>query len=263
MGVDHIDYILADSIVIPEDQQSCYSERVVYLPESYQPNDQRRRIADRTPTRAEAGLPATGFVFCSFNSSYKITPAIFGVWMRLLREVEGSVLWLLDDNALAMCNLRREAEQRGVAGDRLVFAARAPLADHLARHRRADLMLDTFPCNAHTTASDALWAGLPLVTLHGGGFAGRVAGSLLHAVGLPELITETLAHYESTALALAQDRERLGAIKAKLAGNRAIVPLFDTNRFCRHIESAYETMWSRHQRGEPPAGFAVTRQETV
>lgn len=263
MGVDHIDYILADRIVIPEDQQSCYSERVVYLPESYQPNDQRREIADRTPTRAEAGLPATGFVFCSFNSSYKITPAIFGVWMRLLREVEGSVLWLLDDNALAICNLRREAEQRGVAGDRLVFAARAPLADHLARHRRADLMLDTFPCNAHTTASDALWAGLPLVTLHGGGFAGRVAGSLLHAVGLPELITETLAHYESTALALAQDRERLGAIKAKLAGNRAIVPLFDTNRTCRHIESAYETMWSRHQRGEPPASFAVTRQETV
>jgi predicted O-linked N-acetylglucosamine transferase (SPINDLY family) len=185
---------------------------------------------------------------------------MFAIWMRLLERVDGSVLWLLADNAAAMRNLRHEAEARGVAPERLVFAPRLKLGDHLARHRLADLFLDTLPCNAHTTASDALWAGLPLVTCLGSSFAGRVAASLLDAVGLPELIARTLDEYETLALALAQDGGRLAALKARLAANRARAPLFDTDRFRRHIESAYETMWQRVQRGEPPASFAVARQ---
>jgi protein O-GlcNAc transferase len=257
MGADYVDYILADRYVIPEDQHAYYSEKIACLPDSYQPNDSKRRISERTPTRAEAGLPETGFVFCSFNSNSKITPPMFGIWMRLLRQVEGSVLWLLADNAAAVRNLRREAERRGVAPDRLVFAPRMRLEDHLARHRLADLFLDTLPYNAHTTASDALWAGLPILTCLGSSFAGRVAASLLNAVGLPELITDTLDGYEALALKLARDRDSLMAIRAKLAQNRATAPLFDTDRFRRHIESAYETMWERYQRGEPPASFAV------
>jgi len=257
MGAPYIDYILADRTVIPEDQQGLYAEKVAYLPDAYQPNDSKRRIGERTPTRAEAGLPETGFVFCSFNNNYKIAPAVFDVWMRLLRAVEGSVLWLVATNAAASRNLRREAQQRGVAPERLVFAPHMPLEDHLARHRLADIFLDTLPYNAHTTASDALWAGLPVVTCLGSGFAGRVAGSLLDAVGLRELITDNLADYEALALKLARDKDRLAATTAELARNRQSFPLFDTDRFRRHIESAYETMWERCQRGEPAAGFAV------
>jgi protein O-GlcNAc transferase len=257
MGADYIDYIIADRIVIPADQQSHYAEKVVYLPDSYQPNDSKRRISEQTPTRAEAGLPETEFVFCSFNNNYKIVPPVFDIWMRLLGQVEGSVLWLLADNAAAARNLRQEAELRGIAPDRLVFAPRMRPDDHLARHRLADLLLDTVPINAHTTASDALWAGLPIVTCLGSAFAGRVAASLLNAVGLPELIADNLADYEALALKLARDAGTLAAIRAKLAQNRATAPLFDTDRYRRHIESAYETMWQRYQRGEPPAGFAV------
>jgi protein O-GlcNAc transferase len=260
MGADHIDYIIADRIVIPADHHGSYAEKVVALPDSYQANDSKRRIAERAPDRREAGLPEAGFVFCCFNNNYKITPAMFAIWMRLLERVDGSVLWLLADNAAAMRNLRHEAEARGVAPERLVFAPRLKLGDHLARHGLADLFLDTLPCNAHTTASDALWAGLPLVTCLGSSFAGRVAASLLDAVGLPELIARTLDEYETLALALAQDGGRLAALKARLAANRARAPLFDTDRFRRHIESAYETMWQRVQRGEPPASFAVARQ---
>jgi predicted O-linked N-acetylglucosamine transferase (SPINDLY family) len=257
MAADFIDYIVADRFVIPEDQQGSYSEKVVYLPDSYQVNDARRHIAERTPTRSEAGLPETGFVFCSFNNSYKITPRMFDRWMRLLRQVEGSVLWLLEDNAAAVGNLRREAERRGVAPERLVFAPRINLDEHLARHRLADLALDTLPYNAHTTASDALWAGLPLITCPGASFQARVAGSLLHAIGLPELITPDLDEYEALALRLARDPAALAAIREKLAQQRTTAPLFDTGRFARHIESAYRTMWQRYQRGEPPAAFAV------
>jgi predicted O-linked N-acetylglucosamine transferase (SPINDLY family) len=257
MGVDYIDYVLADRFVIPKDEHSFYAEKVAYLPDTYQPNDSKRRISEHTPTRADAGLPETGFVFCSFNDSHKITPPVFDVWMRLLDQVPGSVLWLLGDNAVAVRNLRHNAERRGVAPDRLLFAPRVNLEDHLARHRLAGFFLDTLPYNAHTTASDALWAGLPVVTCVGSSFAGRVAGSLLSAVGLPELITDNLEDYEALALKLAQDKHLLAAIKTKLAQNRETFPLFDTDRFRRHIESAYETMWERYQRDEPPASFTV------
>ena len=199
MGADFIDYIIADPFVLPMDQQEWYSEKIVHLPHCYQPNDTSRLIAELTPTRAQCGLPEQGFVFCSFNNSYKLTPAFFDIWMRLLLAAPGSVLWLLEANALVKDNLREEARQRGVDPDRLIFAPKLPSPEHLARHRLADLFLDTLPYNAHTTASDALWAGLPVLTCAGETFAGRVAGSLLHAVGLPELVTTSLEEYETLA----------------------------------------------------------------
>ncbi|MCZ6636933.1 MAG: tetratricopeptide repeat protein [Alphaproteobacteria bacterium] len=257
VGADYMDYILADRWVIPEDHQRYYSENVVYLPDTYQANDSKRPIAEQMPGRTELGLPETGFVFCSFNANYKITPPVFDIWMRLLTNVEGSVLWLLESNAAAARNLRHEAETRGVAPERLVFAPHMDHADHLARHRLADLFLDTLPFNAHTTTSDALWAGLPVVTCLGTTFAGRVAGSLLNAVGLPELITNSLEEYQELALELTRDKDLLDAIKSKLARNRLTHPLFDTDRMRRHVEAAYEAMWRRHQLGEPPAGFTV------
>jgi predicted O-linked N-acetylglucosamine transferase (SPINDLY family) len=257
LGVDYMDYILADRHVIPPEHEACYTEKVVYLPDTYQVNDSKRGIAERTPTRAEVELPDTGFVFCCFNNNYKITPQIFDRWMRLLNEVPGSVLWLLEDNAAVPRNLRREAEVRGVASERLVFAPRVKFEDHLARHRLADLFLDTLPYNAHTTANDALWAGLPLLTCQGTTFPGRVAASLLNAIGLNELITSSLDEYEALAVELAMNPKRLAEIRSKLARNRGTYPLFDTDRFRRHIEAAYTTMWERYQRGEPPASFAV------
>ncbi|MDP1716900.1 MAG: hypothetical protein Q8L40_02390, partial [Burkholderiales bacterium] len=216
-----------------------------------------RGIAERTPARAECGLPETGFVFCCFNNNYKITPQTFEVWMRLLHQAKGSVLWLLEDNAVAARNLRHEAERRGVATQRLVFAPRMKLEEHLARHRLADLFLDTLPYNAHTTASDALWAGLPVLGCAGNAFAGRVTASLLNAVGLSELITRGLEEYEALAFKLATTPDMLAGIRAKLAAHRTTYPLFDTDRFRRHIEVAYVTMWERYQRGELPASFAV------
>ena len=257
LGADCIDYIIADRCVIPEEHQMHYTENVVCLPDTFQVNDSKRRIAERAPTRAEAGLPERGFVFCCFNNNYKITPAVFDVWIRLLNSVESSVLWLLEDTAAASRNLKREAGARGVAAERLVFAPRVGLDEHLARHRLADLFLDTLPCNAHTTASDALWAGLPLLTCLGTTFAGRVAASLLNAIGLPELIAHDLDNYEALALRLATAPDMLDEIKARLARNRTTHPLFDTDRFRRHIEAAYITMWERYQRGEPPESFAV------
>lgn len=257
MGADFIDYILADRITIPQILRPFYTEKVIYLPDMYQPSDTRRRIADSAPTRGEAGLPQDGFVFCSFVASYKISPPTFDSWMRLLAEINGSVLWLLAGNADAVRNLRRNAQIRGIAPERLVFAPRMKLEHHLARHRLADLFLDSLPINAHTTASDALWAGLPLLTCLGSSFAGRVAGSLLNALGLPELIAATREEYEALALDLARDRDKLAAIRAKLARNRQTHALFDTDRLRRHIESAYETMLERLQRGALPASFAV------
>jgi protein O-GlcNAc transferase len=257
MGADFIDYLVADEVVIPREHLAWYAEQVVYLPHSYQANDSGRRIAERTPARAELGLPESGFVFCSFNNNYKITPQIFDVWMRILREVEGSVLWLLEGNTTAKRNLRKEAAARQVDPDRLIFASRVPHEDHLARHRQADLFLDTLPCNAHTTAGDALWAGLPVLTCMGTTFAGRVAASLLRAIGLPELITVSLDDYVALALALANDPARLSDIRRKLLDQRTTRPLFDTDRFRRHIEAAYFEMWERHQRGDAPAGFSV------
>jgi predicted O-linked N-acetylglucosamine transferase (SPINDLY family) len=199
-------------------------------------------------------------VFCSFNNNWKITPEVFGVWMRLLGEVEGSVLWLLRDNEGAEKNLRKEAQRHGIDPARLVFADRALPADHLARHRLADLFLDTLPCNAHTTASDALWAGLPVLTCLGESFAGRVAASLNHAAGMADMVAANLDAYHALALKLAREPATLAAAKSRLAQNRDTCALFDTVRFARHIEAAYMTMWERWQSGEEPAGFAVPAQ---
>ncbi|SKA06013.1 Predicted O-linked N-acetylglucosamine transferase, SPINDLY family [Enhydrobacter aerosaccus] len=257
MGTSFIDYLIADHQVIPPQHEPAYSEKIVRLPDSYQVNDNKRAIAEQGPSRRELGLPDRAFVFCSFNNSYKIRPAIFDVWMRLLRAVEGSVLWLLDDNPFAIAAVRREAQQRGVSPNRLVFAPRVPLDQHLARHRCADLFLDTFPCNAHTTASDALWVGLPLITLTGDTFASRVAASLLNAVGLPELVTTNLAEYEALAFKLATTPDLLAETKGRLEAQRSQAPLFDTGRTCRHLESAYIEMYERCLRGDAPSGFDV------
>lgn len=257
-GTDYLDYIICDRVVIPEDHHPHYSEKVVYLPDTFQANDSKRGIAERAPTRAEAGLPDKGFVFCSFNQAYKFTPALFDVWMRMLHSVEGSVLWLQQANAAALRNLRHEATRRGVDANRLIFAPRVPrLEDHLARYRLADLFLDTLPYNAQTTASDALWAGLPVITCLGTTFVGRVAASLLNAIGLPELITQSLPEYEALALKLVTERKTLAEVRSTLARNRGTFPLFNTDRFRRHIEAAYVEMWERRQRGESPASFAV------
>lgn len=257
MGADYVDYIIADRYVIPAREQQHYVEKVIYLPDSYQVNDSKRPIAERTPARTELMLPEEGFVFCCFNSSYKITPDMFDIWMRLLGKVQGSVLWLYASNATAPSNLRGEANRRGIAPERLIFAPKMRLDAHLARHRQADLFLDTLPYNAHTTASDALWAGLPVLTCTGSTFSGRVGASLLHAVGLPELVTHSLEEYEQRALELATTPTLLAGVRAKLARNRTSHALFDTDRFRRHVESAYVTMWEKYKRGDPPASFAV------
>ena len=252
MGAQYIDYIIADRIVIPKDQREFYSEKIAYLPNSYQVNDSKRSIAHKALMRTELGLPPKGFVFCCFNNSYKVTPRIFDCWMRILKQVEGSVLWLFEDNAKAAINLRKDAVAQNVDTERLIFAKRLPLPDHLTRHRLADLFLDTLPCNAHTTASDALWAGLPVLTCLGATFAGRVAASLLNAVNLPELITTTLEAYEQIAIDLGNHPEKLAIIKRKLADNRLTTPLFDTKLFTKHIEAVYTAMYGRHQAGLPP-----------
>ncbi len=257
MGLPFIDYLIADKTVAPFEHQAFYTEKIVHLPDCYQVNDSKRTIAGRTPTRQEAGLPEEGFVFCCFNGNWKITPDVFDVWMRLLHAAGGSVLWLFRDNERTEQNLRREAQARGIDPARLVFAGRLPLEDHLARHRLADLFLDTLPYNAHTTTSDALWAGLPLVTMLGEGFAGRVAASLLYAIGLPELVTHSLQEYEALASRLAADPMLLQSYSNRVKTNRLTYPLFDTGRFRRHIETAYLQMWDLWQRGERPRSFKV------
>jgi predicted O-linked N-acetylglucosamine transferase (SPINDLY family) len=257
LGVRYVDYIVADAFVIPPGDERWYSEQVVRLPDSYQANDAHRSIDAHTPPRAELGLPEHGFVFCCFNNVYKILPDQFAIWMRLLSSVPGSVLWLLRDNQAAERNLRREAAIRGVASERLVFAPRAPLPEHLARQRRADLFLDTLPVNAHTTASDALWAGLPVLTCAGGTFAGRVGASLLHAAGQGALITHTPDDYEALALKLATTPKLLASLRAKLARARDTCALFDTVRFTRNLERAFLAMHERAVRGLPPEGFDV------
>ena len=239
MGASYIDYIIADQTVIPDELRKFYSEKIVVLPNTYQANDRKRVISDQVFTRADLGLPSQGFVFCCFNNNYKITPRIFDSWMRILKQVDGSVFWLLEDNATAASNLKKRGFGAGISPERLVFAKRVPLPEHLARHQLADLFLDTFPYNAHTTASDALWAGLPVLTCIGETFAGRVAASLLNAIRLPELITTTLEAYEQMAIDLATHPEKLAAIKHKLAENRFTTPLFDTKLFTKHIEAAY------------------------
>lgn len=254
MGVDYIDYIIGDRTLIPASDERFYAEKVVCLPHSYMPHtDKGREVADQTMTRRDFGLPEEGFVFCCFNNAYKLNPHVFRLWLDLLSSVDGSVLWLSEINSVAASNLRQEAAAAGISPERLIFAKRLPsMADHLARHRLADLFLDTVPYNAHTTASDALWAGLPVLTQIGETFAGRVAASLLNAIGLPELVTATPAEYKRVAVDLATHPEKLAAIARKLANNRLSMPLFDTKLFTRNIEAAYAAMHERYQAGLPP-----------
>lgn len=256
MEASYMDYIIADEIVIPRDCQNMFAEKVVYLPNCYLLNG-TKDISGKPQTRQDAGLPTTGFVFCCFSQSNKILPHVFGIWMRLLKAVEGSVLWLREEYPEVTRNLQKAAEARGVDRSRLVFAPRAPLDEHMARHRLADLFLDTVPYNAATTAGDALWAGLPVLTCQGVSFASRVAASVLHAAGLPELITSSLPEYEAQALALATDRSIMARIKAALSANRSKSPLFDAKLFARHIESAYTTMHDRYRCGLAPASIDV------
>jgi predicted O-linked N-acetylglucosamine transferase (SPINDLY family) len=257
MGHPAVDYALVDQATVPPALRHGFDEALVYLPHSYQPNDNQRAIIPDAGTRADHGLPAQGFVFCSFNHAYKISPAEFNVWMRLLGGVEGSVFWLLRSNAVVERNLRAEAAARGIMPDRLIFAEARQHNAHLGRIAHADLFLDSFAVNAHTTASDALWAGLPVLTMAGGQFAARVGASLLGAVGLDELITTSPAEYEALALALARDRERLGQLRHRLAQARQTCPLFDTTRFTRSFEAALMAMHERHRAGLPPADITI------
>jgi protein O-GlcNAc transferase len=256
-GAPFIDYLIADPVVLPPGQTSAYTEHIAWLPHCYQPNDDRRAMAEREVTRRAHGLPDEGFVFCCFNQAAKIGPQVFEVWMGLLRAVPDSVLWLLQGGPAVSDRLRKEAGARGVAPQRLVFAPRVAPAEHLVRHRVADLFIDTWPCNAHTTASDALWAGVPVLTCIGETFAARVGASLLNAIGLPELTTHSTADYAALAVALATNPPRLAALRTRLAAQRSTAPLFDTLRFTRDLEAAYAAMWARHAGGEPPASFAV------
>ncbi len=257
LGADYIDYIVADPVLIPESYREYYTEKIAYLPHTYQPNDRKREISDRVFTRSELGLPEDGFVFCCFNNDYKLTPDVFDIWMRLLQQVPKSVLWLLGGNEFSARNLWREADRRGIAADRLVFAGRVNKEEHLSRHRQADLFVDTFYYNAHTTASDALWAGLPVVTCLGEAFASRVAASLLGAMGLPELVTDTREQYEALIVELATQPDKLAAIKDRLAQNRLAQPLFQTDLYARHLEKAFEMMVERQRQGLPPDHLVV------
>ena len=243
MGTECIDYLVADPFVIPEGMERHYAERVVRLPGCYQINDRRREVSVRVPTRAACGLPERGFVFCCFNQAYKITPAVFALWMRVLQAVPGSVLWLAEANRWAAGNLRREATGAGIAADRLVFAARKPLPEYLVQYRLADLAIDTFPYTSHTTASDALWMGCPLVTCVGETFASRVAGSILTNAGMRELVTASFAECERLVIELAASPEKLQDIQRKVREAQASCPLFDTPRFVRNLEAAYEEMF--------------------
>jgi predicted O-linked N-acetylglucosamine transferase (SPINDLY family) len=258
MGVEFIDYVIADKTLVQHEEGPQYNtESIVYLPDTFQVNDSTQIVPPCNWTRSALGLPEDGFVFCCFNNTYKLTAEIFHVWMRLLRSVERSVLWLLQGHPLASDNLRREAQARGVDPARLVFAPRTSHEDHLARHRSADLFLDTLPVNALTTASDALWAGLPMITCLGTAAPGRGGASILRALGLEELITTNLTDYEALAYKLATDPIGLHAIKAKLEHHRDTFPLFNTDRYRVHLESAYKTMWETWQRGLPPGSFHV------
>lgn len=252
LGAEYIDYLIADKILIPRSSQVNYAEKIVYLPNSYQVNDRKKVIADIQFTKNELGLPSEGFVFCCFNRNYKITPEIFNSWVRILKAVEGSVLWLFEDNLSASLNLRKEAKARGLDSKRLIFSQRMPLAEHLARHKLADLFLDTYPCNAHTTASDALWVGLPVLTWMGESFASRVAGSLLNALDLSELITTGLEDYEQLAIDLATNSQKLKTLKNKLNSNQLCELLFDTSLFAKHLETAYTKIFEKYQTDSIP-----------
>jgi predicted O-linked N-acetylglucosamine transferase (SPINDLY family) len=257
LGAPFIDYIIADPVVIPRAYESAYAEKIIFLPHSYQANDDMRPIANTVYSRSQLGLPEDAFVLCCFNNSYKITPREFDIWMRVLSQIEGSVLWLLEANKWVSQNLRNAAQARGIDPSRLIFAPKLAHHEHLARHSCADLFIDTFNVNAHTTASDALWAGLPLVTKAGKGFAARVAASLLTAIGLPELIVETEAAYEALILDLARSPQQLQAVTKKLAQNRRTSPLFDAALLTNHLETGYRAAYQRWAEQKPPAHIRV------
>ena len=257
LGASYIDYIIADPILIPVAEQQFYSEKIAYLPHSYQPNDRCRKISDEEITRSMHGLSEDDFVFCCFNNNFKITPRVFALWMQILKRVDRGVLWLLEDNQDASNNLKKAAIAQGISEDRLVFASRAPMNKHIARMRLANLFLDTAPYNAHTTASDALWAGLPVLTSIGKSFVSRVAASLLNAVSLPELAVNSDADYVEMAVSLSTDSSRLGAIRSQLERSRDQHPLFDTVLFVRGLEKAFVKMHSLSKVGEPAATFYV------
>lgn len=256
-GAPYVDYTFVDRFLVPPDREQFFSESLVFLPDSFQVNDRHRPVAE-TPTRATYGLPDDAVVFCCFNGIYKINPETFDAWMRILQGVDGSVLWLRGGPARTETNLKREAEQRGVDPARLVFAPREPYPAYLARYPLADLALDTWPYNAGTTASDALWTGLPLATLSQRSMTSRMAGSFLTALGLPDLIATSVDDYVGLAVGLAGDRTRVADVRARLVRARDHGPFFDAERFARHIEAAYRTMWTRHVAGERPASFAVS-----
>jgi predicted O-linked N-acetylglucosamine transferase (SPINDLY family) len=256
-GADFIDYIIADPFVAPMDERRYFAEQIVHLPHCYMPSDSKRKTAGRIPTRAECGLPPEAFVFCCFNNRYKLTPRFWDVWMRLLKAVPDSVLWLLEARSFVRENLRREAAHRGVGPERLIFAAPAPLPEFLALNRLADLFLDTLPYNAHTTANDALWAGLPVLTCVGSTFAGRVAGSLLRAIRLPELVTSSIDDYEQLALKLARTPSFLAELRQRLNRHRETMPLFDMARYTQSLEDAYRGMWDIWLKGGVPRPFSV------
>jgi predicted O-linked N-acetylglucosamine transferase (SPINDLY family) len=256
-GADYIDYILADEFVIPVSERDCFSEPIAYLPDCYQANDRRRPLAELALPRAYYGLPDTGVVFCCFNNAWKITREVFGQWMQILAAVEGSVLWLLDDTPWATRSLREQARAQGIDPERLRFAPRVAHAEHLARYAAADLLLDTFPCNAHTTASDAVWCGTPLITRPGRTFASRVAGSVLRAAELPELIVASEAQYVALGIDLGRNPQRLRQLREHLTRVRSSCALFDTPQRCRQLESAYTQMIEQRRLGAAPATFDV------
>jgi predicted O-linked N-acetylglucosamine transferase (SPINDLY family) len=258
MGADFYDYIIADEIVIPLSQKCNYSENIIYLPNCYMPQDNTRQISDKPISRLDYGLPENEFVFCCFNNTFKISYKEFDIWMRLLSKIDGSVLWLLKTNKWAEANLKEEAINRGIHSDRIIFADPLPVAEHLGRLKLADLFLDTFNFNAHTTASDALWAGLPIVTKMGNGFAARVAGSLLTSLGLPELTTTSEQAYEKLILDLATNPNKLKKIKNKLINNRKSAPLFDTEKYTQQLEEVYTMAYQRYADGLPPIGFKIS-----
>ncbi|MFM8535804.1 MAG: tetratricopeptide repeat protein [Acidimicrobiia bacterium] len=260
MGVPFMDYLVSDRQTVPDELQAAFRERIVRLPSCWIATDTPDVDPAVVPTRASQGLPESGFVFCSFNTIYKITPTLFDVWMRLLGSVSGSVLWLRNESAVAIANVRREAEKRGIAGERLIFAGRVPLAEHLARHRLADLFLDTFPYSAQTTASHALWSGLPVLTLRGATAVSRVCSSILQAAGLSDLAVDSLDDYFRLALKLASEPQRHSVLRQRVDAARSS-PLFDSVRYRRQVEKAYELMHDRQERGEPPASFDVPDEE--
>ena len=258
-GTDFMDYIVADRHIIPPENQKYFNEKILYLPNTYMPTDNGRELSERHMTRRDMGLPEDAFVFCCFNNNYKITSSEFDIWMRLLNKVEGSVLWLRQSNQWSELNIKKEAQRRKVDPERVMFAGSVPMAEHLARQRFADLFIDTFSFNAHTTAAEALWTGLPVVTKTGQGFAARVAGSLINSVGLPELITKNEHDYEMLILELATNQSKLSKIRKKLAANLLEQPLFDTEQYTKHLEDGYQQAYQNYFEGNPPKIITVQK----